>query len=267
MLLHRNLHRNAEIDMGYGPDEEIGSPGAGNTDEESDEGHDGTNGVTPVGDTKGADEAAASVASHLWADCSSTSSSWPSSFFQRGASRVDSLAPPIAVPSVATPMETLQAGGGMIVLYVPPTTGAESSAGRSIASSKLEGIMQSLRQSRETDELARRAEEVARAIEEEEHGARLGLQAHRRAQGQAGSSRQRPAGRQRKMQTPQRKAPSRAATHPLLKQHSSGPALMLTHAASPRRVAPSTRSHRRPAHGPPPSRGRSDRYHGDSAHG
>ena len=37
------LHRNAEIDMGYGPDEEKGSPGAGNTDEESDDGHDGAN--------------------------------------------------------------------------------------------------------------------------------------------------------------------------------------------------------------------------------
>ena len=221
------LHRIAETDMGYGPDEEIGPPGAGNTDEESDDGHGGANVVTPVGDTKGADEAAASVASHQRADCSSTSSSWPSSFFQRGARRVDSLAPPIAVPSVATPMETLQAGGGMIVLYVPPTTGAASSADRSIASSKLEGIMQDLRQSREADELARRAEEVARAIEDEEHGARLKLQAHRRSQWQAGLSVQRPAGRQRKTQTPQRKAPSRAATHPLLKQHSSGTALML----------------------------------------
>ena len=31
------LHRNADIDMGYGPDEEEGSPGAGNTDEESED--------------------------------------------------------------------------------------------------------------------------------------------------------------------------------------------------------------------------------------
>ena len=31
------LHRNKDIDMGYGPDEEEGSPGAGNTDEESDD--------------------------------------------------------------------------------------------------------------------------------------------------------------------------------------------------------------------------------------
>ena len=34
------LHRNAEIDIGYGPDEEVGSPGAGNSDVESDDGHD-----------------------------------------------------------------------------------------------------------------------------------------------------------------------------------------------------------------------------------
>ena len=34
---HMLLHRNKDIDMGYGPDEEEGSPGAGNTDEESDD--------------------------------------------------------------------------------------------------------------------------------------------------------------------------------------------------------------------------------------
>ena len=34
------LHRNPEIDMGYGPDEEVGSPGAGNSDVDSDDGYD-----------------------------------------------------------------------------------------------------------------------------------------------------------------------------------------------------------------------------------
>ena len=34
------LHRNAEIDMGYGPDEEDGTPGAGNSDVESFDDHD-----------------------------------------------------------------------------------------------------------------------------------------------------------------------------------------------------------------------------------
>ena len=34
------LHRNPEIDMGYGPDEEDGSPGAGNSNVDSDDGYD-----------------------------------------------------------------------------------------------------------------------------------------------------------------------------------------------------------------------------------
>ena len=39
------LHRNAEIDMGYGPDEEVGTPGAGNSDVESDDDHDPVVGI------------------------------------------------------------------------------------------------------------------------------------------------------------------------------------------------------------------------------
>ena len=64
--------------------------------------------------------------------------------------------------------------------------------------------MEGLRQSREKDELAKRADEVAKAIEDEQHEVRLELQAYRRAQGQAGSSRQ-GAARRRKQQTPCKK--------------------------------------------------------------
>ena len=261
------LHRNADIDMGYGPDEEKGSPGAGNTDEESDEEpaqalirpqlgfaeerereaspraqaseqaseQRAATGVspggrpvappglgrlarivTPVGDMNGIDESAPGVVSYVWDDdpgCSSTSSSWPSEYFQSRTHRATaSPAPPFPTPTVAsTPVETLPTGGGRMVLYAPPATGTASSSSQGISSANLDRLMEGLRHSREADELAKRADEVAKAIEDEQHEVRLGLQAFRRAQGQAGSSRQ-AAARRRKQLTPRQKSSLLTAT-------------------------------------------------------
>ena len=244
------LHRNKYIDMGYGPDEEEGSPGAGNTDEESERGqaspqaqqaaaseqqaaastspgclHVAPPGlgrlariVTPVGDMNGIDESAPGVVSHVWDDdpeCSSTSSAWPSAYFQSRTHRTTaSPAPPIPTPTVATtPVETPQMGGGLMVPYVyaPSARETASSSNQSISSSNLERLMEGLRKSREADELAKRADEVAKAIEDEQQEVRLGLQAFRRAQGQAGSSRQAEA-RRRKQPTPRQKSSLLKAT-------------------------------------------------------
>ena len=259
---HMLLHRDADIDMGHGPDEEEGSPGAGNTDEESDDdtpaqalirpqlgsaeerergrlspraeasgqasAQRAANGVspggrpvappglgrlarivTPVGDMNGIDESIPGVVSYVWDDdpgCSSTASSWPSEYFLSRTHRATaSPAPPLPTPTVAsTPAEALPAGGGQMVLYAPPATGTASSSSQGFSSANLDRLMEGLRQSREKDELAKRADEVAKAIEDEQHEVRLELQAYRRAQGQAGSSRQ-GAARRRKQQTPCKK--------------------------------------------------------------
>jgi hypothetical protein len=254
------LHRNAEIDMGYGPDEEKGSLGAGNTDEESDDGHDGANDmpdaygrpedrepeqaspharqataseqraaagispggrpvappglgrlvstVTPVGDMNGIDETAPGIVSHFWADdpeCSSTSSSYPSSFFRRGAWPAAPPAPlppspPAAMHLLETPLPILM----QIAPYAAPATGTASSGSRAISSAKLDRLMVSLRHSREAEALAKQAAEAAKAIKAEHHELRLGLHAYRQAHGLAGPSMQ-SKGRRRKPQTPSRK--------------------------------------------------------------
>lgn len=189
--------------------------------------------VTPVGDMNGIDESAPGVVSHVWDDdpeCSSTSSAWPSAYFQSRTHRITaSPAPPLQTPTVASaPMDTLQMGGGLMVPYKPPAPGTASSSNQSISSSNLERLMEGLRNAREADELAKRADEVAKAIEDEQHEVRLRLQAFRRAQGQAGSSNQ-PAARQRKQPLPRQKHRLSTATENAFRDNTPDASWLLLH--------------------------------------
>ena len=189
--------------------------------------------VTPVGDMNGIDESAPGVVSHVWDDdpeCSSTSSAWPSAYFQSRTHRITaSPAPPLQTPTVASaPMDTLQMGGGLMVPYEPPAPGTASSSNQSISSSNLERLMEGLRNAREADELARRADEVAKAIEDEQHEVRLGLQAFRRAQGQAGSSNQ-PAARRKKQLVPRQKHHLLTATENAFRDNTPDASWLLLH--------------------------------------
>ena len=299
------LHRSKDIDMGDGPDEENGSPGAGNTDEESDDdtpaqalirpqlgsAEERERGrlspraeaseqaseqraatgvspsgrlvappglgrlariVTPMGDMNGIDESAPGVVSYVWDDdpeCSSTSSAWPSAYFQSRTHRITaSPAPPLQTPTVASaPTDTLQMGGGLMVPYKPPAPGTASSSNQSISSSNLERLMEGLRNAREADELAKRADEVAKAIEDEQHEVRLRLQAFRRAQGQAGSSNQ-PAARQRKQPTPRQKNSVLTATENAFRDNTPDASWRVLHERHSRRPV-----HMLPAPEPPPA--------------
>lgn len=164
--------------------------------------------VTPVGDMNGIDETAPGIVSHFWADdpeCSSTSSSYPSSFFRRGACPAAPPAPlppspPAAMHLLETPLPILM----QIAPYAAPATGTASSGSRAISSAKLDRLMESLRHSREAEALAKQAAEAAKAIKAEHHELRLGLHAYRQAHGLAGPSMQQK-GRRRKPQTPSRK--------------------------------------------------------------
>ena len=208
--------------------------------------------VTPVGDMNGIDESAPGVVSHVWDDdpeCSSTSSAWPSAYFQSRTHRTTaSPAPPLPTPTVAsTPTETLQMGGGPMVPYAPPAPGTASSSNQSISSSNLERLMEGLRNAREADELAKRADEVAKAIEDEQHEVRLRLQAFRRAQGQAGPSRQAEA-RRRKQPTPRQKNSVLTATENAFRDNTPDASWRVLHERHSRRPV-----HMLPAPEPPPA--------------
>ena len=135
--------------------------------------------VTPVGDMHGIDESIPGIEYHFWADdpsCSSTSSSYPSSFIQRALRRPDPAAPPPATQAAITPIDAGPSNGGQLVPYGAVSAVTASSASQVVSSTKIERLLESLRHTREAEATAKRAEQVARAIEAEQLAVRIELQ-------------------------------------------------------------------------------------------
>ena len=146
--------------------------------------------------------------SHVWVDdpdCSSTSSSYPSSLIQRAMRRIE--APPLlAAQATTTPMETGQLREGQIVPHAAHSAPTTSSECQSISSAKMERILESIRSSNERKALAERAEQVAIAIKGEKHEVRMELQLFKHNNPPAASSNAQPSSRQRKPSAPCRNA-------------------------------------------------------------
>ena len=169
--------------------------------------------VTPVGDMHGIDESIPGIEFHFWADdpsCSSTSSSYPSSFIQRALRRPDPTAPPPATQAAVTPTGAGPSNGGQLVPYVAVSAATASSASQVVSSTKIERLLESLRHTREAEAIALRAEQVARAIEAEQLAVRIELQRFKQSSfpGQptaASSASAKPNSRQRKPMAPSRR--------------------------------------------------------------
>jgi hypothetical protein len=169
--------------------------------------------VTPVGDMHGIDESIPGIEYHFWADdpsCSSTSSSYPSSFIQRALRRPDPTAPPPATQAAVTPTDAGPSNGGQLVPYVAVSAATASSASQVVSSTKIERLLESLRHTREAEAIALRAEQVARAIEAEQLAVRIELQRFKQTSfpGQptaASSASSKPNSRQRKPIVPSRR--------------------------------------------------------------
>ena len=136
---------------------------------------------------------------------SSASSSLPSSVLRRG---MFPKPPSPVAQAVATPVEPMPAPSGQMVLYTGqpgshlPTTGSRSSP--SMPGSRIQGIMEALRECTRADETAARAVQVARAIEAEESLARYELLQYQRRHPAVGAS-----GRMR----PRPRKPARPSQH------------------------------------------------------